>query len=66
MHISLSLESLWLLKNFLDGFKDLSIHKDRQRETTLYYSMLLRAGNDVIAIFFSGILALKLIRQWAA
>jgi hypothetical protein len=44
IHINLSLESLYLWKkphqNPLGTFKDLSVHRDRQREATLFYIML--------------------------
>ena len=43
IHINLPLESLYLFKkknhqNPLRSFKDLNIHKDRQRKTTLFYT----------------------------
>jgi hypothetical protein len=45
MHVlyifNLPIESLYLLKNCpLRSFKDISIHRDRQREATLLYSIL--------------------------
>jgi hypothetical protein len=43
IHINLSLESLYQLKkshqNPLLNFKDLNMHRDRQREATLFYTM---------------------------
>jgi hypothetical protein len=43
-HINLPLESLYLLKkphqNPSGSYKDLSIHMARQREATLFYTML--------------------------
>jgi hypothetical protein len=45
MHINFVLESLCLLKkphqNPFDSFEDLSIHWDRQREATLFDTMIM-------------------------
>jgi hypothetical protein len=44
LHVNLPLVSLYLLKkphlNVFGSFKNLSIHRDRKREVTLFYTML--------------------------
>jgi hypothetical protein len=50
IHKNLPIEPHYLLKkphqNPLGSFKDLSIHRDRQLEATLFYTMLLYKPED--------------------